>query len=244
MSGSLTDVNRLAIRMSNRRLSPSDSTTRTADVWYGPLPCFPQTMAVTSGSQERLRIQPKALMIGVYVIHTRSLARYQSLGNEYVLLSSRDSCQLGSWSDFSDLRKEDTPLYETILQRGFEESDDWDWADTVCAATVGGGLIGSQLQETITPECIEFCKAHGILVQFNNCLDKAVALFSNVVSVSADYDRFPPDECEDEGHVAIGIEVRSDQDTAFRDYERYGDWMLDNIAPAASRFFVVTFNRV
>ncbi len=95
-----------------------------------------------------------------------------------------------------------------------------------------------------TIACIEFCTKHGILDALGKCLAKAKELFSDVVSVSADYDSLPPDESDEVGHTVIKVEVRSDQDTAFRDYERYADWMLETIPLNKSAFFTVVFSRV
>lgn len=92
--------------------------------------------------------------------------------------------------------------------------------------------------------CIEFCNTHGLISDLRKCLNQAETIFLNRQSLSAEYDRFDKDEYEEDGHVVIRIQVNSDQETAFKEYDAFTDWMLDNISDDNLDSFVVTVSPV
>jgi len=91
--------------------------------------------------------------------------------------------------------------------------------------------------------CVEFCNSHGLIPDLEKCMSEAKILFSNIQSLSAEYDCFDQDEYEEDGHVVIRIEVGSDQETAFKEYDTFTNWMLDNINDDNLDSFVVTVHR-
>ncbi len=89
----------------------------------------------------------------------------------------------------------------------------------------------------------EFSKAHGLIPDLIRCLNQAENTFSNIQSLVAEYDCFHADDYEEEGHIVIRIEVASDQETAFDQYDALNDWMLENISDDNLDFFVLTIRR-
>lgn len=94
-----------------------------------------------------------------------------------------------------------------------------------------------------TDQCLEFCNSHGLISDLRKCLNEAKKIFSNISNLKAEYDRFPADEYEEDGHVVLKVEVDSDQDTAFREYDDYTAWMMDNISDENLDFFILTVVR-
>lgn len=92
--------------------------------------------------------------------------------------------------------------------------------------------------------CIEFCNAHGLISDLRKLINKAKEAFSKRQKISAEYDRFPADEFEEEGHVVLKIDVSSDQDTAFREYDEFTDWIYDNVNDDNQDFFILSVNRL
>jgi len=89
----------------------------------------------------------------------------------------------------------------------------------------------------------EFCKVHGLIPDLIRCLNQAETIFSHIQSLVAEYDCFHADDYEEEGHIVIRIEVASDQETAFDQYDTLNDWMLENISDDNLDFFVLTVRR-
>lgn len=104
--------------------------------------------------------------------------------------------------------------------------------------------IVSEFEKIASAACIEFCNSHGLIPDLRNCLDRAKLAFSNRQSLSAEYDRFDQDEYEEDGHVVIRLEVSSDQETAFKEYDAWVDWTVDNIKPNNIGRFTLTIRRV
>jgi hypothetical protein len=117
----------------------------------------------------------------------------------------------------------------------------WRVMEKIKAQTKARGTteIASGFEKIASAACIEFCNSHGLIPDLRNCLDRAKLAFSNRQSLSAEYDRFDQDEYEEDGHVVIRIEVNSDQETAFKEYDAFTDWMLDNITDDNLDSFVV-----
>ena len=105
-------------------------------------------------------------------------------------------------------------------------------------------FIDAQLEDIADDACIEFCNTHGLISDLRKCLDQAKDTFLNRLSLKAEYDCYPIDEYEEEGHITIRVEVDSDQDTAFREYDKFVGWMLDKITDDNLDFFVLTVNRI
>lgn len=99
-------------------------------------------------------------------------------------------------------------------------------------------------EDEIPHDCRQFCETHEILAALRACMAKARDIFSNCVSVTAEYDRFPPDEYEEEGHVVVRVEVKSSQDQAFQDYGEYVDWMSENLPDDKADLLIITFSRI
>ena len=89
----------------------------------------------------------------------------------------------------------------------------------------------------------EFCKTYGLIPDLIGCLNQAEIVFSNIQSLVAEYDCFHADDYEEEGHIVIRVEISSDQETAFREYDAFNDWMLENISDDNLEYFVVAVRR-
>lgn len=105
-------------------------------------------------------------------------------------------------------------------------------------------VLDAQFEDIADDACIEFCDAHGLISDLRKCINQAKDIFSNRQNLMAKYGRYPIDEYEEEGHIIIRVEVDSDQDTAFREYDKFVGWMLDTIADENLDFFVLTVNRI
>lgn len=103
--------------------------------------------------------------------------------------------------------------------------------------------IKDEFTETITNECKEFCESHRITSDLAKCLSQAKVIFSNIWNLAAEYECFPADEYEEEGHIVIKLEVDSDQDTVFSEYDAFVDWMSDHIDDQALDLFILSVNR-
>ena len=99
--------------------------------------------------------------------------------------------------------------------------------------------VTSEFEGIANDACIEFCNTHSLISDLRKCLNKAEIMFPNRQSLSAEYDRFNQDEYEEDGHVVIRIEVSSGQEAAFKEYDVFTDWMLDNITDDNLDSFVV-----
>jgi hypothetical protein len=90
----------------------------------------------------------------------------------------------------------------------------------------------------------EFCKTHGLIPELVKCLNQVESIFSNIQSLVAEYDCFHVEDYEEEGHIVIRVDVRSDQDTAFREYDALNQWMIENISDGSLECFVLTVSRI
>jgi len=116
------------------------------------------------------------------------------------------------------------PKWETTVQ------EDWPIAD--------------EFEDVASNACIDFCNSRGLINDLRNCLQQIDIVFSNVQNVSAEYDCFDADEYEEEGHIVLRVEVSSDQETAFREYDVLTNWMLENIKDENLDFFILTVSRI
>jgi hypothetical protein len=90
----------------------------------------------------------------------------------------------------------------------------------------------------------EFCRTKGLIPDLIACLNQAEIGFSEIESIVAEYDCFHSDDYEEEGHIVIRIDVNSNQDTAFKEYEDYNGWMLENTGDKGLEYFIVTVRRL
>lgn len=89
----------------------------------------------------------------------------------------------------------------------------------------------------------EFCKTKGLIPDLVECLNQAEFIFTDIRSLVAEYDCFQSDDYEEDGHIAIRIEVDSNQDTAFREYDALNEWMLENLGDDGLEYFAVVVRR-
>jgi len=89
----------------------------------------------------------------------------------------------------------------------------------------------------------DFCRTHGLIPDLIRCLNRAETIFSHIQSLVAEYDCFHADDYEEDGHIVIRIEVASDQETSFDQYDTLKNWMLENISDDNMDFFVLTVRR-
>ena len=105
----------------------------------------------------------------------------------------------------------------------------------------------TEVDEPVTWEVDEiaaqFCKTKGLIPKLVACLNQAEVTFTNIERLVAEYDCFQSDDYEEDGHIAIRIEVGSDQDTAFTQYDALNDWMLENLSDDKLDLFVLTVRR-
>jgi hypothetical protein len=101
-------------------------------------------------------------------------------------------------------------------------------------------LVVWQLEEIAK----EFCKSRRLIADLIKCGDQAQVIFSNIQSLVAEYDCFHSEDYEEEGHIVIRVTVSSDQDTAFKEYETYNKWMMENITDEGLEHFVVVVRRI
>jgi hypothetical protein len=111
--------------------------------------------------------------------------------------------------------------------------------DTICISELEIPVV-----ESASKECIQFCDSLGLTSILADCLSKAKELFSNRVKLSADLDYFRDDQGENVPHVAIRIEVNSDQQTALQEYDHLVRWIASEVPPSDSQLFTVTVKRV
>ena len=128
------------------------------------------------------------------------------------------------------VKMEDINRIRDVLEAHVESEKDWQ--------------VTSEFEGIADNACIEFCNTRGLVPELRKCLNEAEVIFSNMQTLAVEYDCFPADEYEEEGHLVIRVEVDSDQDTAFREYDLFVDWMLENIADDKLNFFVLTVNRI
>jgi hypothetical protein len=105
-------------------------------------------------------------------------------------------------------------------------------------------LVTFEFEGIADDACIEFCNTHGLISDLRKCINEAKYMFSNMQRLVTEYDCYPIDEYEEEGHIVIRVEVDSDQNTAFREYDKFIGWMLNEIADDNLGFFVLTVNRI
>jgi hypothetical protein len=103
---------------------------------------------------------------------------------------------------------------------------------------------GERPQISVAGECKEFCESRGLVSVLQKYIDRVKEMFSNIVSLSADVDYFMDDESSDEGHIAIRVEVTSDQKTSLAEYDKWVDWVISNIAVEQRGFFTLVVRRV
>jgi hypothetical protein len=152
---------------------------------------------------------------GEYVIITSDL--YNWAGAKYLYKNAKVYCDIAAEVIKSHL----------IQDKGTEE----DWPVT------------SEFEGMADDACVGFCNSHGLLPDLRKCLSEANNIFLDLQNLTAEYDCFPADEYEEDGHIVIEVEVSSDQDTAFREYDAYTDWLIDNISDDNLKYFVVTVRR-
>ena len=122
-----------------------------------------------------------------------------------------------------------------------------DTTDTASVMQLQSSEVGSieiVLPAPASEACERFCDSLGLRPTLANCLAKAKAFFSNIVGLSAELDYFRDDQAEDIAHVVIRVEVKSDQQTALPEYDRFVHWMASEISPSDSQLFTVTVRRV
>jgi len=62
-------------------------------------------------------------------------------------------------------------------------------------------------------------------------------IFSNIVSCTIEVEK-------DTKRVIIRLELDSDQNTALAEYDRWVDWVVENIKPEEAEYLYLTFTRV
>lgn len=130
-----------------------------------------------------------------------------------------------AWKAYSDRKRE---IIVWVLCSGEENT------------TVEEGRLVTWEIEDIAKE---FSRSQGLVPELVMCLEKAVESFSNLESLVAEYDCFHSEDYEEEGHIVIRVTVSSSQDTAFKDYGTFNEWILENIADANLERFVVAVRR-
>ena len=101
-----------------------------------------------------------------------------------------------------------------------------------------------EISPAITTECLEFCKNYKLQNLLSKCLCEVTDIFSNITRLNAEYDYFRDEESEDSGHIVIRVEVSSDQQIALRDYDKWVDWIVENLTAKQRKFFTLTIRRV
>lgn len=89
----------------------------------------------------------------------------------------------------------------------------------------------------------EFCKTKSLIPDLIACLNQVEITFSDIQNIVAEYDCFHSDDYEEEGHIVIRIDASSNQDTAFKEYDIFNDWMLENLSDDGLENFIVTVRR-
>jgi hypothetical protein len=162
-------------------------------------------------------------------------------GNEGIDLYSKDENTLGSkiqGSVFIDIEHEKLIKLKRNWQSQITQSRGYNTTDAI---TWPKSFLFSEL---VSSECLEFCDSHQLNSLLEACFKKAHEVFSNITKLFAEYDYFRDEESEDSGHIVIRVEVSSDQQTALGDYDRWVDWVVDNLTPQQRRFFTLTVKRV
>jgi len=98
--------------------------------------------------------------------------------------------------------------------------------------------------EPITDICIEFCDSHSLNAVVTRCLTKAREIFSNIKNLYVELDYFRDDDSEDSSHAVIRVEVDSDQGKVLKEYDKWADWMVENIPPHDSKYITITVKRI
>lgn len=104
--------------------------------------------------------------------------------------------------------------------------------------------IAPKFPEPVTDVCTEFCDSHSLNPVVTRCLTKAREIFSDIKSLYAELDYFRDDESEDSSRVVIRVEVDSDQGTVLNEYDKWVDWMVENISPCDSNYITITVKRI
>jgi hypothetical protein len=100
-----------------------------------------------------------------------------------------------------------------------------------------------ELENIANPACIEFCNTRGLTQDLKKCICKAKVIFSSRCNLTAEYECFPVDEYEEEGHITIKVVIDCNQATAFQKYDAFTEWMLDNIGADKLSCFILKVER-
>jgi len=103
--------------------------------------------------------------------------------------------------------------------------------------------VGEPVTWEVDEIAAQLCKTKGLIPDLVACLNQAEVTFTNIERLVAEYDCFHADEYEEDGHVSIKVQVRSDQETAFKQCDALNDWMLENLSDDKLDFFVLTIRR-
>jgi hypothetical protein len=95
-----------------------------------------------------------------------------------------------------------------------------------------------------TDSCVEFCNSHGIVSTLRKCLYQIKSGFSNIIRIKAELDWSEDYENENDAHVVIRLEVKSNREQLVREYDQWVDWVVANLSPDQSIFFTITTKRI
>ena len=154
------------------------------------------------------------------------------ISGTYIIASEADQSLLLLWRRhlYHDMIRIITQTQKTKRAGTAHEEEDWP--------------VTSEFEGIADDTCVEFCNAHGLISDLRKCINEAKDMFSNRQNLVAEYNCYPIDEYEEEGHIVIRVEVDSDQDTAFQEYDKFVGWMLDEIVDDNLDFFVLTVDRI
>jgi len=104
--------------------------------------------------------------------------------------------------------------------------------------------VSSEFEGYASDECVEFCNSHGLNSILRKCREQVENVFSDIVNHYAELSRFEDAEPDDIGHIVIRLEVKSDQATVLKQYDRWVKWIVKNLDPEDEKFFTLTFKRL
>lgn len=100
------------------------------------------------------------------------------------------------------------------------------------------------INEVISPECIDFCEAHGLAEDFDCCLQKIKSVFKDASRIEAELNYFcDEEEMDEEPHISIEVTLNATWETAESYYEEWLSWFVENVSDSIRKYFILTTNR-